>query len=142
MLTELRFPADVLLEHAKSHGIDMESLTLDYDVLTAKEVSTLQPHTVYLKGLYLKGARWDTLTNKIVEANDGKIVELPLVAARPTKTSKTLSSTWFYYPAPLFKSMTMVDDNNLLATLKLPTDSPEKHWILRGTTLFTDKYDQ
>ncbi len=99
---------------------------------------------ILIDGLYLEGARWDSTSNKIDDLNANSIAannnqsdwKMPLMIAKAAKTSKTLATTQSYYNCPVYRSA-FRGDNNMVATIKLPSDASEKHWVKRGAILIT-----
>jgi hypothetical protein len=115
-------------QYAQRISAEVEMITIDFDVVNPSHVpKTLD--SIAITGLVLKGARWDSATNRMqdLEPNSLPYNKLPPLLCTPTKTSKTFASNVFHYPCALYKS-SAAGDCNFVTNIKLPTDYPEKHW--------------
>lgn len=141
--------------YARKYHIPIDELGYDYRVLTPSECNTVnhagtkaQPPAdgVYIKGLFLQSAAWNGTHGVLGEAKPRELFSaLPLVHLIPKKTSD-IDKNAHVYPCPVYKtseragilSTTGHSTNYVMAlTLPMAPEHTAKHWIKRGTALFT-----
>lgn len=94
---------------------------------------------MYIKGLYLEGARWDPVTRSLAESSPKKLyTELPVLWLKPV-VKTTTSATPGTYPCPVYKTLrragtlsTTGHSTNYVITIDLPSRDPPSHWVKRG----------
>jgi len=134
----------MLQNYARKHLIPIDELSVDYQVMDAKSSADIkQPPSegIYCEGMYLEGARWDSTTKSVSESRDGVLFDaLPVVWLIPRKTVDLQLER--VYNCPVYKTSarrgvlsTTGHSTNYVICVRLPSDLPEKHWILRGVAV-------
>lgn len=111
---------------------------------------------VYVRGLFLAGARWDPKEESLAEQRP-KILweEMPVLWLNPLDIKKSESKaiqegpvSYHTYTCPLYRTSerhgvlsTTGHSTNFVMSLDLPTLSPPSHWVKRGVALITQSDD-
>jgi dynein heavy chain len=141
--------------YARKYHIPIDELGYDYRVLSPQECSTIahageKAHPpadgVYIKGLFLQSASWDGPGGVLAEARPRELFSvLPIVHLLPIKTAD-IDKAAHRYACPVYKTSeragilsTTGHSTNYVMPLGLPMakEHSQKHWIKRGTALFT-----
>lgn len=134
-----RVPVDCLYHHCK--------------VMSPQKVGSLESapeEGVYVRGLFLVGARWDGDQESLAEQRP-KILweEMPVLWLNPSviQTNKPVE-TKATYKCPLYRTSerhgvlsTTGHSTNFIMPLELPTDFPPSHWVKRGVALISQSDD-
>jgi len=126
-----------------------EKWALDDVVLKSDPLSELDPKRiknppsegVYVHGLYLEGCSWNRQTKMLKESAPKELfTPLPvlLVTAVTSAQSKAMYSGGSYYECPCYTKPRRTDLAYVF-TVKLQTEVPPDHWILRGVALLCSK---
>ena len=101
---------------------------------------------VYVFGLYLEGARYDSSSNSVTDSSPGRMYDLlPCIHFRPAVGHKQPKGS---YACPVYKtavrkgvlSTTGMSTNYVIA-IELPSLQPEQKWILAGTAALCNLTD-
>lgn len=112
---------------------------------------------VYVRGLYLVGARWDGDEESLTEQRP-KVLweEMPVLWLNPSEhlkgNNKQVANqpdeSRETYTCPLYRTSerrgelsTTGHSTNFVMSLELPTKIPHSHWIKRGVALITQSDD-
>ncbi|KAJ3127539.1 Dynein heavy chain 7, axonemal [Nowakowskiella sp. JEL0407] len=102
---------------------------------------------VYVHGIFLEGARWNRDRHVIGESFNKVLYDpLPVIWFKPAKSADVAASNAtnksngiVNYVCPVYKTSarrgvlsTTGHSTNYVLALRIPSDKPEKHWILRG----------
>lgn len=110
---------------------------------------------VYVRGLFLAGARWDSHEESLAEQRP-KILweEMPVLWLNPLDNKSKPSAPqveqegFYTYTCPLYRTSerhgvlsTTGHSTNFVMSLDLPTRLPPSHWVKRGVALITQSDD-
>lgn len=136
-----RIPVDCLYHHCR--------------VMSPQKFGNLEtppPEGVYVRGLFLVGARWDGDDESLTEQRP-KILweEMPVLWLNPSEHLKGGNKQVVQqdtYTCPLYRTSerrgelsTTGHSTNFVMSLELPTKIPHTHWIKRGVALITQSDD-
>merc|ERR1711971_211666 len=102
---------------------------------SVKELTQQPPSGCYIRGLYLEGARWDSVTHMLGESRPKELfTDVPVILLVPTANKKPILSGIF--DCPVYKTLTRAGtlsttghSTNFVFSVELPTDQEQKHWI-------------
>ncbi len=149
----------IQLNYARSvTGVTVKQVKLKFKILASEEeavktAASLTGNSCVIRGLYIEGARWDSIRGRLAEALPKIFQELlPPIFIEATKGSSleaedatgvahdTKTPEGYYsYPCPVYRTQLRKGEitptghsTNYIFTLDLPSDVPPRHWINRG----------
>jgi dynein heavy chain len=139
------FLTGALQNYARKYKIAIDTLAFDQYVIhdaPADGAGIKKPEDgLYCIGMILEGAKWCP-ERRYLDESDPKILytACPMVHFMPKKNNEVQIEG--VYPCPLFKTpdrlgvlMTTGHSTNYVCDIRLPTEVPNKHWIMRGTAM-------
>ena len=138
------FLTGTLQNYARKHSIAIDQISFDFVVLPDLfETETKRPEDgVYITGLFLEGASWDSTNNVLEEAKSRQLqAVMPIVWLKPMPTSSIVKNN-NVYSCPTYKTSTRAGtlsttghSTNFVLMINLPSSLPERHWVMRGVAL-------
>ncbi|XP_068620866.1 dynein axonemal heavy chain 7 [Battus philenor] len=129
--------------YARKYKIPIDQLEFHYEVSHTFEISEPPPEGVYIRGLFMEGARWNMDVHYVDESYP-KILydDFPPVWLIPLKREDIPKDV--FYNCPLYKTgdrrgilSTTGHSTNYILFMRLPTAADPDHWIMRGVALLT-----
>ena len=135
------FITGTLQNHARKYQLPVDTISFGFelraDSLDACEASP-PVDGAFVHGLFLEGARWDADAHVLQESRPKELhTTLPVIHLQPI-ANRQLAADGFY-EAPVYKTLsrygvlsTTGHSTNFVMYLKLPSNTPETHWVRRG----------
>ena len=131
---------------ARKHAVSIDQVDFSYNVLDETPAGTPEDG-VYVYGIFLEGARFNKDTALLGESEPKILLtDLPMMWLRPQNVTDLPEVP--HYSCPLYKTSdrrgtlsTTGHSTNFVMYLKLPSDQPQSHWVLRGVAGLTQGDD-
>ncbi|KAK7077273.1 Dynein heavy chain 7, axonemal [Halocaridina rubra] len=141
------FLTAVLQNHARAHTLAIDLLAFHYQVCDVDDDSPEPESGTYIRGLFLEGARWDSIKKHLEEALPRRLHEnMPPIWLKPMVREEIPPE--LTYSCPVYKTSerrgnltTTGHCTNYVISVSIPTDLPQDHWILRGVALLCSLSD-
>lgn len=121
-------------------NMPIDQLTWDFSVtqvMDVREITQAPKDGVYIRGMFLEGARWDRERGQLTEPLPMELFDqMPVVHFKPVdnkrKTAKGVySCPCYFYPV---RTGTRERPSFMLA-VELKSQEPADYWVKRGTAL-------
>jgi len=129
---------------ARKYLIPIDLIDFDYEVKD-KPGDCDQPHEdgVLINGLFLEAAAWDNIAHCLCESQPKVLfTPLPPMLFLPAKLDSFKDAP--HYACPLYKTSerrgvlsTTGHSTNFVCDIRLPSDQPQAHWVMRGCAALT-----
>ncbi|XP_037386166.1 dynein axonemal heavy chain 1 isoform X5 [Talpa occidentalis] len=137
------FLTGTLQNFARKSVISIDTISFNFQVMgqSVSELKTRPKEGCYIHGLFLEGARWDSVTFQLAESRPKELyTEMAVIWLLPVPNRKIQDQN--FYLCPIYKTLTRAGtlsttghSTNYIIAVEIPTKLPQRHWIKRGVAL-------
>ncbi|GLC47993.1 hypothetical protein PLESTB_000047400 [Pleodorina starrii] len=138
-----------LQNYARKRHAPIDTVGFGFETLGLDPAAHRQPPSegVYVHGMFLEGCGWSAAAQRLAESQPKVLfVPAPVMWLRPRPAEQR--HDYPHYDCPLYRTAdrrgvlaTTGHSTNFVMFVKLPTDMPPSHWIMRGVALLTQLSD-
>jgi len=133
--------------YARKYTIPIDKIDFEFEMLPRTSYTTAPKDGVYTYGLMLEGAQWDKKNRTLIESSPKVLYsDAPLVWFQPAKKDEL--AEYDCYECPVYKTgdrrgilSTTGHSTNFVMFIKMPSETAEAHWVLRGVCMLTQLND-
>lgn len=125
---------------------------MEFEVLKEQDVEQGPEDGVYIRGMFLEGARWDKEEHMLGESLLKQLTDaVPIIHVKPAASSEqddSKKSSLIPYDCPVYKTQmrrgtlsTTGHSTNYVMNVQLMSDKPQRHWINRGVAIILSLTD-
>jgi dynein heavy chain, axonemal len=139
------FLTAALQNYARKHRIPIDMIAYHHEMLAggASDIATPPDEGVYVYGLFLEGCGWDPGRYGLCESEPKVLFsEAPCMWFRPFEAGTMPDVP--HYECPLYRTQerrgtlaTTGHSTNFIMYVKMPTEIPSSHWVLRSVALLS-----
>ncbi|XP_030634236.1 dynein heavy chain 1, axonemal [Chanos chanos] len=137
------FLTGTLQNFARCSVVSIDTIGFDFKVMkeSVAELKHRPKIGCFIHGLFLEGARWDSLAGQLTESRPKELyTEMAVIWMVPVPNRKPPPSG--VYVCPIYKTLTRAGtlsttghSTNYVIAVELPTNRPQRHWIKQGVAL-------
>ena len=137
------FLTGALQNFARKLAVSIDRISFGFEILkaSAEDIRAPPEMGVYISGLFLEGARWDSATSRLAESRPLELyTKVPVIWLKPEVVRAQPKSG--IYRCPVYKTLTRQGtlsttghSTNFVVAIEVPTDLPQEHWVMRGVAL-------
>jgi len=145
------FLTGALQNFARRNKFAIDTVDFDFHVIDGEEPTEKKEHGVYIKGLFLEGARWNATTHELdVQLPKVLLTQMPVMYLECMRKDdiiarhgeKVLETGDPMYKCPVYKTLarrgvlaTTGHSTNYVLPIRLATSQSQAYWIKRGTAM-------
>ncbi|KAJ3342024.1 Dynein heavy chain 7, axonemal [Gonapodya sp. JEL0774] len=139
------FMTGCLQNYSRKYGVPIDLLTMDFEVTGEDDFTEPPEDGVYIRGMYLEGARWDRDSGELGEQRPKQLADaMPVIRMTPCQITEFEArlKTRPNYSSPVYKTSarrgvlsTTGHSTNYVMSIPLRTSLPQNHWVNRGTAV-------
>jgi dynein heavy chain, axonemal len=138
------FLTGALQNYARKYTIPIDEVQCNFEIINF-DIAGKPEDGVYIKGMFLEGARWSKKKGKLDESRPKRLfTDCPMIWIKPA--TKILE--FKHYECPVYKTSvrrgelsTTGHSTNFVMMIRLATEIDPSHWIKRGVALLTQLDD-
>jgi dynein heavy chain len=144
------FLTGTMQNYARSERISIDTISFDFQILNNYEEMIRDPASkiqespskgVYIRGLYIEGARWDLKNHKLTESHPKELfTDMPVIYLIP-EADRVPNKSGVYH-CPVYKTLTRAGtlsttghSTNFVTNIEIPTERNQSIWIKQGVAL-------
>jgi len=147
------FLTGALQTHSRKTHIAIDTLAFATNVtkMTEADITSPPEDGVYVHGLFLQGARWNTEAGVVEEMHPAVLFyRMPAIALVPALRAEVdpIADSGKVYTCPVYKTSlragtlsTTGHSTNFVMSLHLPSKEAQDHWIRRGVAMLSQLDD-
>lgn len=139
------FLSGTLQNFARKYSLPIDLLIMEFEVMSEDTFERGPEDGVYIRGMFIEGARWDREENVLGESLLKQLTEpLPIIHVKPVspELKREVSEGLVAYDCPVYKTQmrrgtlsTTGHSTNYVMNIDLLTNKPQRHWINRGVAV-------
>jgi dynein heavy chain len=120
--------------------LSIDQLAWDFTVTQVtdlREITSAPKEGVYIRGLYLEGARWDRDRGQLTEPLPMELYDaMPVVLFKPIEAKRKVLKGMYTCPCYMYPVRTGTRERpSFMLPVELKAQEAPDHWIKRGTAL-------